>query len=158
MEFKELIRSFGADVGIADLAPGPEGICTLNIDDMKVSFMEVPENNQLVTWATVGELPPEGRERLYRALIEAMFMGQATGGAVFSIQPNTEKLQLHRVDPLQLTDLASFKTMLENFANLLEQWRKLIVQYNAAAPKIVADEAAAVEESRQFGLGGFMQV
>ena len=158
MEYAELMKSFGAEVGIADLAPDSEGVCALEVDGMKVSFMELPESGQLATWAPVGDLPPEGRERLYRVFIEAMYMGQATGGSVLSIAPNSDTVHLHRIDSLMLTDLDSFKAMLEKFVNVLEQWRKIVSGYSEAAPRIASDEAAATEEARQFGLGGFLQV
>lgn len=158
MEFDELMKGFAGQIGVPDLAPTEDGTCQVDIDGMVVNFVEVPETRQLVTWAEVGEPPPEGRERLYKALMEAMYMGQATGGSTFALSPQSERIQLFRLDPLTLLDLEAFLAMLEKFVNVLEQWRKLLGEFSAVAPEIAKSEAKGVEESRQFGLGGFMQV
>lgn len=158
MEFTELMRRFAEKVGIADLPVSEDGVCRVEIDGMNVSFIEVPETRQLVTWAEVGEPPPEGRERLYRVLMESMYMGKATGGSTFSIDSETGLVHLFRLDPLPLLDLDTFTPMLERFVNILEEWRKIVADYRGVASQL--EKAAATEEveSRQMGVNGFMQV
>lgn len=158
MEFVELIKGFAGQVGLSDHIPTKDGSCRFDIDGMAVNFVEVPETRQLLTWAEVGEPPLEGRERLYAVLMEAMFMGRSTGGATFALNPESGSIQLFRLDPLKLLDQDAFLTMLEKFVNVLEQWRKMLGEFSAVAPKMVKTEAASAEESRQFGLGGFLQV
>lgn len=156
MDFKELMSGFGEKVGIEGLAPDGENICRIDIDGMSVSLMEHLESRSIVIWAEVSEPPPEGVTILYRVLMEAMFMGQGTGGSSFSIEPESKKIFLHRIDPLQSLDLDSFCAILEKFVNVLEQWRKLIADFRP-----VAAEAGKVESSSgdpaPFG-GDFMQV
>lgn len=158
MEFTELMRKFAEKVGIADLPVSEDGVCRVEIDGMNVSFIEVPETRQLVTWAEVGEPPPEGRERLYRVLMESMYMGKATGGSTFSIDSETGLVHLFRLDPLPLLDLDTFTPMLERFVNVLEEWRKIVADYRGVASQL--EKAAATEEvaTRQMGANGFMQV
>lgn len=158
MEFSELMRGFAGQVGLSDLPMAKDGSCRFDIDGMSVSFVEVPETRQLLTWAEVGEPPPEGRERLYAVLMEAMFMGQATGGSTFALNPESRSIQLFRLDPLTLLDQDAFLAMLEKFVNVLEQWRKMLGEFSAVAPEMAKTEAASAEESRQLGLGEFLQV
>lgn len=156
MEFHELMKQFGERVGLADLAPGDSGVCRVGIDDMLVLFREDVETARIMIWAEVGEPPPEGRERLYRLLMEAMFMGQATGGATFSIESGSGKVYLQRNEFLSALDTDSFFGMLEKFVNVLEEWRKLVVDFRPPAGE--QERETAAEPAPGFGSGGFMQV
>lgn len=158
MDFKDLMSGFGAKVGIPDLAPDSENTCRIDIDGMSVSFMQHQESDMVVTWAEVSEPPPEGVTILYRVLMESMFMGQGTGGSTFSIEPESKKIFLHRLDPLALMDLDSFCTMLEKFVNVLEQWRKLIADFRPVAEEIGKSSGEAAPGPLDGGMGGFMQV
>ena len=158
MEFKELMQGFAGKVGIAELPVTQDGTCRVEIDGMNVSFIEVPETRQLVTWAEVGEPPPEGRERLYRVLMESMYMGKATGGSTFSIDADTGLVYLFRLDPLPLLDLETFTPMLERFVNVLEEWRKIVADYRDVAAQLENVAAEEEEQRTRFGANGFMQV
>lgn len=160
MDLKEIMTAFAAESGIEDLAADENGAYHLGIDDMGVSFLEIPEGGRLATWAEVCDIPPEGRERLYQVMMEAMFMGSATGGAMFSVEPGGETIYLQRVDALSVMDLDGFKTMLERFVNVLEEWKKLVSDFRDIAPELDSIQRETEEETRQLGLGtgGFMQV
>lgn len=158
MEFTELMQGFAAKVGIDGLPMTEDGVCRVEIDGMAVSFLEVPETRQLVTWAEVGEPPPEGRERLYRVLMESMYMGKATCGSTFSIDSESGLVHLFRLDPLPLLDLDTFTSMLEKFVNVLEEWRKIVTEYRDIAAQLEKVAATEEEQATQFGASGFMQV
>lgn len=155
MDFGDLLTQFGDKVGLPGLHTEDDS-CRIEIDGMRVTFMEHRETNTLVTWAEVSEPPPEGVTVLYRVLMEAMFMGQATGGSAFSIDPKTGNIYLHRVDSLLVLDLDSFSLMLERFVNVLEQWRKMIADYRPVAGE-VEKKTAESEAPMSFG-SDFMQV
>lgn len=157
MELAELIEGFAEKLGLAGLSL-TDGMCQVDIDGMVITFVEVAATHQVITCAEVGEPPPEGRERLYKVLMESMYMGRATGGSTFSLDPENGRLQLFRFDSLLLLDVESFMAMLEKFVNLLEQWRKMIGEFSDAAPGISNAEAEVAAETQRFSLGGFMQV
>ena len=157
MEFREIIRQFGTKIGMADLSPDETNSCHLKIDDMSVSFMEDLASGGIVTWAEICAPPADGAEMLNRVLMEAMFMGQGTAGSVFSIEPESGKIFLHRVDPLAALDLDSFSAMLEKFVNTLELWRKTIADFRPVAEAVKKANVEA-EQVSGFGLDGFMQV
>lgn len=160
MDLKEIMAAFAAESGIESLVADENGAYHLCIDEMSVSFMENPESRRLATWAEVCHVPSEGRERLYQVMMEAMFMGSATGGAMFSVEPGGATIFLQRVDSLETMDIDGFKAMLELFINVLEEWRKLAADFRDIAPELDSVQQEAAEESRQLGLGtgGFMQV
>lgn len=160
MELKELMDGLAAACGVLDVKPDAEGAYHLGIDDMTVSFMSLDESGQLVVWAEVCEPPPEGRERLYRTLMESMFLGRATGGGAFSIEPESGKVYLQRVEFLSALDVESFVGIVEKFVNVLEGWRKIIANYRPAAQEMERRSAEESAAARQAGMGmdGFMQV
>ena len=158
MELKELMEQFKVKFEIEGVEPDEDGAYHFEIDGMSVSFLEVAETGEMLTWADVGEPPPEGHERLYRVLLEAMFMGEGTGGASFSIARDDGRVCLHRVDPLAMLDFDRFKSNLERFVNILEEWRGTLADFREAAPEQAKEEVVSVEEAGGFGLGGFMQV
>lgn len=158
MEFDALMQGVAAKVGLTGFQPGDDGVYAVEIDGMVVRFVEDAEARQIVTLAEVGESPAEGRERLYRVLLEAAYMGQATGGANFAVDSETGNIQLSRTDPLPLMDVESFMAKMDRFVNVLERWRGLLDNFSEVAPQIAKTEAAADEEARQFGSSGFLQV
>ena len=154
MELKEIMAAFAAETGMQELKPDDGGVFHVMIDEMPVSFGEIKDAGQLVTLAQVCEPPPETRNRLYRVLMEAMHMGTATGGAMFSVAPDGEMIYLQRFDALQALDYDGFKSMLEKFVNVLEQWRGIIAVFRVVAPVLEGAGAEEDAELRQFRLGG----
>ena len=156
MEIDELMREFAVASGIDDVRSDGEGAYHFDIDGMSVSFAAVPETGDMITWADVAEPPPEGRERIYHSLLEAMFMGEGSGGATFSVARDTGRICLHRIDPLATLDFDRFRAMLERFVNVLETWRKLIADFREVAPDL--DRASESEARSGLGLDGCMRV
>ena len=148
---------FGAKVGLPGLAPGDTGVCHVQIDEMQVSFREDPESAAILTRAEVGEPPPEGEAMLHRVLLQSMFADESLGGTFFSVDPETGRIYLNRVDPTATLDLDSFCRMLEKFVNALEEWRKALADFRPVAEAIKKEESAAEPES-DFRAGGFLQV
>ena len=158
MDFSELMTGFCSMLDIEGAEPDTDGAYHFEIDEMPVSFMELESLRQIVVWGDVGEMPPGSREQLYKALMEAMFMGEGTGGSSFSIDRESGRVVLQHLAPLAVLDEDSFKAMVERFVNVLEEWRKLIADFRDVAPELERAAETAEEENRNFGLGGFIQV
>ena len=158
MEFKELMGQFAAASGVTDAAADEMGAWHFSIDDMTVSFEADDMSGEMATYAEVGELPPEGREQLYRLMLESMFQGEGTDGATLSIAHDSDTVYLHRINPLAILDLESFKSMLERFVNVLEECGKMLDEFRAVIPAVKSAEAEAEAERRELGSSGFMQV
>lgn len=154
MELKEIMAAFAAEMGLEALTPDKGGRFHVAVDEMTVSFAELTDAGQLVTLAQVCEPPPETQSRLYRVLMEAMHMGAATGGAMFSVAPDGEMIYLQRFDALAALDYDGFKAMLGKFVNVLEEWRRLVAAFRDVAPALEAAENESDGGLRQFGPGG----
>ena len=158
MEFKELMGQFAAASGVTDAAADEMGAWHFSIDDMTVSFEADEASGELATYALVGELPPEGREQLYCLMLESMFRGEGTDCATLSIAHESDKVYLHRIDPIAALDLERFRSILERFANVLEEWRKMLDDFRAVVPAIERAAAAEEKERRNLERNEFMQV
>lgn len=158
MEFKKLIAEFAKAAQVDHIDPDEDGCYRFEIDGMTVTLSEVVQSDDLFMWAEVGELPPEGRETLYRVLLEALHMGRATGGATLSVDPESEKVCLHRSDSLKVMDCERFKSVFQKFVDVLEFWRQTLVDFRPAARRQA--EAMQVEQEKEHEVvrGNFMRV
>ena len=152
MELNDIIGAFAAEVGAAGVVPDDAGAYHLDIDEMTVSFAQA--GGSIVTWAEVGETPPEGRERLYRTLMESSLLGKATTGASFAIDSDSGRIFLQRFDALAAMTLDGFNAMLESFVNVLEEWRDIIAGFREPA----SGQEQEAEGIRELDRGGFMRV
>jgi len=79
---KDLIRNFGAEIGIADLALDEDGFCSLTFDGKVTANLQLAQGGDtLVLFADLGPASAE----LYESLLRANFFWQATQGATLSV-------------------------------------------------------------------------
>lgn len=153
MEYKELVTAFGKACGLDGLRFDDEGVAAIQADDIRLSFMEVPEARRLVMFADVAD-KPDGNCGLYETLLEAQHLGMATGGATFSISPDG-KISLYRLDPLVDLDAELLAKIVESFLNLVDRWREIIAAYRPGESP-AKDET--LPEKAALGSPGFMRV
>lgn len=158
MHLPRLMKEFAKAANVDHIPHEEDGSYRLEIDGMLVTLSEVAHKEDLFMWAEVGALPPEGRETLCHTLLTADFMGQATQGAVLSIDPDTETITLHRIDSFKGMDFEHFKTKLEHFVNVLETWRKTLEDYRPIAHHHEEAIIDAAHAAHQHSIGNFIRV
>lgn len=158
MELEEIMKAFADEIGIVGVAADADGAYHFDIDGIGVMFATAGDGVRLGMFAEIGEPPREGREVVYRALLEAMSPGGAEDGLTFSIPQGTDRVVLHRTDPLATTDYPTFKTRLENLVNVAEDWRRNLADMPALYEKVREAAKASADEAREFGQNGFLQV
>ena len=146
MTAQELLQELGTILGIKP-AFGNAETCRLLFDDDAVDFEAADETLFLI--AEVGPVPVEGREAVYARLLAANLFGAQTGGATLGLDPDKERVILHRALPLPC-DYAPFEAALERFVKSLRYWKEWLA-LAASAP------AAPVKENLVPGQG-FMRV
>ena len=144
MKANEVMAAFAAEMGQDGIEPDEDGIYAVELDGMEVSF--TADDGRLITFAAVGELPPEGREGLLVSMMEAMHL---TDDAIFSIDPDAGTVCLQRFDELAFLDYEDFRTRLESFVNLLEEWQGRF----ASAQEGVTEESPEDIEVPELGTG-----
>ena len=158
MDFRELMEGLGEDFGLKGFKPGEDGTWKVEVDDMPISFVELADPPRVRMTAPVCDLPEKGAGAFSQVLLEAMFMGRATGGAHFFVENGENTVFLQRTDPLPALDLDGFKAVLERFVNILEQWRRLGSEFRASGVDLEKARQAAAEEAHQMSADGFMRV
>ena len=135
MEIDSLLERFGTDTGLGRLALDGANTCTFLVDEMKMSFLHVPEGGHLLLFAEVGELPDTGRSDLLLAVLRANHLFRGTSGATLAVLPDSPTLFLNRA--LRLDDLSydEFVQILGDFADTLAEWKRMLADYRPEASK-----------------------
>ena len=125
MDNFKLIKYFGEQLGI-DLDRNPDGTYAFEVDGLAFAIHDLDDCGRIVLSGDIGYPPPEGRERLYKTLLEAQHMLKSTGGATFSINPDTGNLTLCKALVTAILDDGEFFQETENFINVLHSWAGVI--------------------------------
>ena len=152
MTFEELISGLGSKIGVE--LTSDDGSCVINVDDMVVTLMSLPDSDRLAVHGEIGDPPPEGLEQLLSAMLEANHLFAGTAGATISRDHETGRFHLCRHEPLAILDADSLAALVESFVNTLEILRKAIASYRPVAKSA----AESTDEAPQFGANGFFRV
>ena len=125
MEFKELVKALGEKLGIE--LDGTEGACGLDVDGTTVILQDAGE--MLLVRGEIGEPPPQDMESLFRAVLDANFLYQGTGGATIARSPENGLLVLQKYDWLERTDADRALATVTRFAETLAAWRRILADY-----------------------------
>ncbi len=152
MTFEELISGLGSKIGVE--LTSDDGSCVINVDDMVVTLMSLPDSDRLAVHGEIGDPPPEGLEQLLSAMLEANHLFAGTAGATISRDHETGRFHLCRHEPLAILDADSLAALVESFVNTLGIWRKAIASYRPDAKSA----AEGADEAPQLGANGFFRV
>ena len=152
MTFEELISGLGSKIGVE--LTSEDGECVINVDDMVVTLMSLPDSDRLAVYGEIGDPPPEGLEQLLSAMLEANHLFAGTAGATISRDHETGRFHLCRHEPLAPLDADSLAALVDSFVITLGIWRKAIASYRPVAKSA----AEGADEGPQFGANGFFRV
>ena len=152
MTFEELISGLGSKIGVE--LTSEDGECVINVDDMVVTLMSLPDSDRLAVHGEIGDPPPEGLEQLLSAMLEANHLFAGTAGATISRDHETGRFHLCRHEPLATLDADSLAALVESFVNTLGIWRKAIASYRPVAKSV----SEGSDEGPQLGANGFFRV
>ena len=122
MNLEELIGKFSAAVGIENV-PAVEGVWKFSADG-NVFGVTGDETGETV-WL-FGEVPyvdPGTKDALLKAAMEANYFHRGTGGATFSLNPETGALTLIASAKLDALGEEDFFAFVEKFVNALATWK-----------------------------------
>lgn len=104
------MTEFAAEVKLPALLPDENGVYGCTIDELDVYFCAT-DDERLVVWSDLCDPVWNGREELYRLLLESSFLGSATAGGSFALNPESGYVSFQRFD-----ELASvFQTTISTF-------------------------------------------
>ncbi len=148
MTFGEVIDGIGKNLGLELADEG--GAAAVQVDGNPI-ILHMAGDDLLLIHADIGEIPPENRDRICAAALEANFLYQGTGGATLAVDPNSGHLHLQKYNWLGRLDVEKAMESLTRFADTVTTWKELVAETMARA-------SAASDVLSAPTPDGFMQV
>ena len=148
MTFGELLDGVGKNLGVELVDEG--GAAAVQVDGNPV-ILQSADDDLLLIHADIGEIPPENRDRIRAAAMEANFLYQGTGGATLAVDPRSGHLHLQKYNWFDRLDTEKAVTTLTRFADTVKTWKELVAE-TMASGSAASDVPSAPAHS------GFMQV
>ena len=117
-----LIREFGASIGIPDLQLDEEYRCNMMFDEVPVSFELGDGDESMYIYSLLGHVPDDGLERFYAELLHANYVFADSGGSTLSVDSQSGNVVLLREERLELLRLSRLESVVEQFVNVAEDW------------------------------------
>lgn len=129
MDFDALIAELGRNIGLEGLAFENDGTCSVFFDEDEVFFEK--HGGKLLFIAPLGSA--EGKEDLYRTVLEANFLGGGAALGAIGIDPDQDGFVLSRVLEGD-EDYADFERSLLLFIRCLRKWKPVILEGRMPGP------------------------
>ena len=148
MTFGKLIEDMGKNLGVELVDEG--GATVVEVDGSAIAI-HAAGADLLLIHADIGEIPPENRDRVLAAAMEANFLYQGTGGATLAVDSRNGHLHMQKYNWLDRLDAEEAAEDIANFATSVNEWKKIVVDLRGGASSESAD-------SSEQPSGGFMRV
>ena len=154
MEFNELMQSFAAKYGLADLKID-SGTAVLEIDGMTVGFIHDPVTDSVMVVAEIGYPETDVSANFASAMLKANYLFAGTAGAVLCQNPETGAYALMREYRLVEHDAKTFEGALEALLNSADQWKGVLGAINEGDAE---DDEAGPPAADESPTGDFLRV
>ena len=110
----ELLKQFGATVGMPGLATEDNGVCVLVFDGRTRLYLLVDHTtDHLIMWSTLAALPAGQAEPALRALMRANLFWNGTQGATLGLMPDSDNVVLAIRRPVGAVDVEALRDLIE---------------------------------------------
>ena len=154
MDLEQLIAAFDSAAGL-EQAPAEEGIWKFSADDHVFGVTADDSGEMVFLFGEIPAPPPDREDAFRKAVLEANFFMRGTGGAVFSINPETGVYTLVQSERLDRLGPKSFFSLVEKFVNTLAMWKGIT---DAAHESAVAPAKEYPPDVAEPIATGFMRV
>ena len=149
-----LVREFGASIGIPDLQIDEEFRCNMMFDEVPVSFELCDGDESMYIYSLLGHVPDDGLEQFYAELLHANYVFADNGGSTLSVDSQSGNVVLLREERLELLRLSRLESVVEQFVNVAEGWMSRL--RSGGTNEVDAPSGGAASEQRPPG--GVMRV
>ena len=149
-----LLREFGASIGIPDLQIDEDYRCNMMFDEVPVSFELGDGDESLYIYSLLGHVPDDGLEQFYAELLHANYVFKDNGGSTLSVDSQSGGVVLLREERLELLRLSRLETVVEQFVNVAEAWMSRL----SAVGTNEADASRDAPVAEQRPPGGVVRV
>lgn len=149
--FHNLLKDFGSNVGLTDLKPNDDGLCSLRFDDRVTIDLECNEQSETLVFSTiVGTLLPYQIEKMYSKLLEANLFWSGTGDATLGVDPATLRVFLCYQERIQEMAFLRFQELLKNFSDVALSWNKSLLEDENTDSQAATTVSSSNETSAPF--------
>ena len=156
MELEELIGKFAANAGIENVQ-AVEGVWKFSADGNVFGVMDDDTGGRVWLFGDIAATDVSRKDALVKAAMEANYFYRGTGGATFSLNPDTGNLTLFDSRPLDGLDEKGFYSFVEKFVNALATWNA-IAEAAGALPESSNDTPPSDMSQDKFATSGFLAV
>jgi len=120
---QELIQDLVARLGLDNAPLGENGGCCLIFDQRtRLSLEPSTEGGRLHLHSEVATVPVEGEREFMVGMLRANYLGHGTEQAVLSINPSTQRVEIHlNLDP-DVEDIETLTDLLPRFVRTVQHW------------------------------------
>ena len=127
--FNDLLKDLGKSVGLPDLKPSVEGLCSLRFDDRVTIDLECSEERgALIFSSIVGTLLPYQSDKIYPELLEENLLWVGTGGATLGVDPATLSVFMCYQEKIDGMEFLRFQDLLKGFSDTALFWNKRLLE------------------------------
>jgi hypothetical protein len=129
-----LIKDFGAAIGVPDMVLDDQDFCVIGIGEnaeLVVNFDYYQDDDSLVLYTTLGEIPDDLRYELYEELLRANFFWEVTGGMTLSINPDATHALLCTSIPADGLDAQDLTALIRRIADISAKWSARVAEIAA---------------------------
>lgn len=146
-DVNSFLEVYGKEVGLPNLKFGENSVCSLIFDStINVDIAYREDQDQCIFAAKIGDIPVEGKEVLYESLLKANAFGMDTAGASLGIDEENNSIVLSFVFLTQSFSYDLFKTVLNNFVDLVEDWTKKYEELLSASQMAGGSSGASMSQ------------
>lgn len=150
--FKDLLKELGENIGLPDLKPDNDGLCSLRFDDKVTLDFECQESTgALIISSILGALLPHEAKAFYPILLEANLLWGGTGGATIGVDPATLSVFLCYQEKIQGMEFLRFQELIKGFSDTALFWNQRLQQgpggSDAKAPETSSSTEATAQAS-----------
>ena len=144
IDFSNYLTNYGKEIGLPNLQFNEQGMCSLTFDSaIDIDIVYRKDFDQCIFASPIIAIPSTGQEKFFRKILTENIFGIATAGATFGIEEEKNEIILSYTFIASTFSFDLFKTVLGNFVDLVEEWKKKCEDFQA-------DYETNTEESVSF--------
>ncbi len=145
--FQNLLKDLGSSVGLPDLKPSDDGLCSLRFDDrVTIDLESNDETGAMIFSSIVATLLPYQTEKLYAELLEANLLWAGTGGATLGVDPATLSVFMCYQEKIEGMEFLRFQELLKGFSDVALFWNKRLQQGEESETSQTPSESVSLTE------------
>lgn len=123
MDAHQLLQQLGLAMNLPGLSFDANGCARLLVDGRTAINCENDVSGGCIhLYASIAPIPPEGREAVFRQLLEGNLFGAQTFGATLAVDTLYDEILLCRSIPVAGAEVAGLSQVLESFIAATDDW------------------------------------